>query len=109
MAKLHFYSVQKYGEPKFYYEEVEAVDKPKTYMFKDRNDRPDGFYGQMVKKSEIGHIIETFGPYLFLETKDHNRAKELFSLFFDREIRAEEKKLNALLSRKQVVVEFKED
>lgn len=85
--KLHFYMMKtRYNEePQLVYAECEAVEKAKTYRPADRF--PDGVYNSYIKKENIGHISGYGNSLVVLTEKNTEKAKEIFSAYYEKEIR----------------------
>lgn len=92
--KLYFYiMVQEYGTyPRIAYEECDVIERPKTYKPKDKF--PSGFYRSYVRKDEIGHVINGFNRAVVLLEKNADRAKQIFSVQYYKEIEILRKTLN---------------
>ena len=92
--KLYFYiMVQEYGtQPRIAYEECDVIERPKTYKPKDKF--PSGFYRSYVRKDEIGHVINNFNKAVILLEKNADRARQLLSDQYRKEIENLRKTLN---------------
>ena len=85
--KLHFYMMKtRYNEePQLVYAECEVIEKAKTYRPADRF--PDGVYNSYIKKENIGHISGYGNSLVVLTEKNTEKAKEIFSAYYEKEIR----------------------
>ena len=91
--KLYFYILEKpYNKNPFVrFEECEVIEKPKTYKPKDRF--PMGVYGCYVSKSDIGTVSGYSNNLVVLTEPNSKVAKELFTKFYERNVRQKEEHL----------------
>lgn len=84
--KLHFYMMKtRYDEkPQLEYTECEVIEKEKTYRPVDKF--PDGFYYCYVRKDIIGNISGYGNNVVILTEKDTEKAKKIFSDYYEKEI-----------------------
>ena len=92
--KLYFYiMVNDYGmPPHIEYSECDAIEKPRTYF--PVNKFPKNFYGSYVKKDNIGCISGNGNNVIVFLEKNADRARQLFSNQYRKEIENLRKTLN---------------
>ncbi len=94
--------------PVFKFEEVEVVEKPKTFMLGDK--RPSGYYNQRIPKDDVGFIQKEYNKiYLFLLERNDDLAKEKFVEYLNCQIEGLENQIKKVEEKKQIVMDFKEE
>ena len=106
--KLYFYILEKpYKENPFVrFEECEVIEKPKTYYPKDKF--PRGVYNCYINKSDIGHISGYSNDLVVLTETNAKRAKEIFTKFFESNVRMKEKSLAESKAVLNAILEMEE-
>lgn len=106
--KLYFYIV----EPNYFAdklelrcEECEVIEKPKSYV--PVTQWPDGV--SRVNKSTIGGFVSNYSNIVVLDSKDHEKAKEVFFIRYNRVIHDAQSQINKAMAIKEAVDRFEED
>lgn len=91
--KLYFYILEKpYNKNPFVrFEECEVIEKLKTYY--PKNIFPSGVYNRYIRKSDIGHVSGDSNNLVVLTEPNQKVAKELFTKFYERNVRQKEEHL----------------
>lgn len=94
--------------PVFKIQEIEAEEKPKTFMFRDS--RPSGYCNSRLSKDAVGLIQKDYSKlYLFLLERNDDLAKKKFVEYLNSQIEGFENQLKKVEEKKQIVMDFKEE
>ena len=106
--KLYFYILERpYNKKTFVrFEECEVIEKPKTYYPKDKF--PSGVYNCYISKSDIGNISGYSNNLVVLTETNAKRAKEIFTKFFESNVRMKEKSLAESKAVLNAILEMEE-
>ena len=91
--KVQFYIVKRpyNANPFVKFEECEVIEKPRTYY--PKNIFPSGVYNRYINKNDIG-IVSGYSNNIVVLTEPNSKvAKELFTEFYERNVRQKEKHL----------------
>lgn len=109
--KLYYYILEESlfsNKATFSFFEIEVDESPKTYSFP--NERPPGYYNQRVRKEDIGCLQTDYRKiFLFLLERNDDFAKQEIIKYLEKQIQSEEKKVELLKNKKQLVMDFKEE
>ena len=106
--KLYFYILEKpyNANPFVRFEECEVIEKPKTYYPNDKF--PRGVYNCYISKSDIGHVYGYSNDLVVLAEPNSKVAKELFTKFYESNVRQAEKSLAKAKAILNAILEIEE-
>lgn len=106
--KLHFYFIEQpwNGTPYIRYESVEAEERPKTYILKER---PNGIYVSRIAKEKIGTMLTEYRKKLILLEQDDEKAKEIFFEYCKTIIRKCENEISDSNNMLKIISDWRND